>query len=365
MKKVSIITFCHRDFGVNYGQNLQAFALSSVITKLGYDVTVISHKNRSEQIKKGYYLRYYTPDLKTIASRNFAKCTEFINNNMKCVQSFNEEDVIDLTADSDILVCGSDAIWRSYHYEPAYYLCISGAEDKLKIAYAPSFVNYVEEDKDIYVNMGRMIEKIDYISIREPIGQNILKNICGIDDATVVLDPTFLMKKDEWLNYAKDVNVSKPYILLYLLDDNNIYDEMIEEIKRKYEVNEVYALHPGIKSIENRNYIDEGVGMDEFLSLVYGAKAVVTNSFHGVAFSIIFQKDMYILKRYHDLLEGDCRFKHITDLCGIEDRLISTKEDILATKDINWKEVNNRLSVERDKSLLYLENALQDYKHKK
>lgn len=363
MKKVLIITFCHRDWLVNYGQTLQAFALFKTIERLGYDVTVASHKIRSEEEKNYYIEKFDNPRYDSIEDRTFSKFSDFVKKYMgnHCLQTYSENEICRLAQMSDILVCGSDAIWRTMHYDPAYYLHLEGCGRKLKISYAASFVNFIGKDIDVYKKMGNMIRNIHYISTRETPGAEILKSVCGCPETETVLDPTVLLGAENWKKYMLEVETNKPYVLLYLIDDSDIYDEWIEIIKKRYGAVEAYSLFV-LTEIrpKNRRYIADGVSPDEYISLVNGARAVITNSFHGTLFSLMFHKEVYIFKRYNPSLEGDFRFEYIAEMCGIKDRLICSTESIHNILDINWDYIDGRLEKERKKSMSFLEGALKD-----
>lgn len=356
--KVSIITFCHRDFRANYGQTLQAFALYKVVQELGYDVEVISHKNRTEAQKEYYYIRFLTPDKKTMESRSFAKITDFVEKNMKCLQSFNTAEVTKYVEDSDILICGSDSLWRTMHYDPVYYLQIEGCDDKLKIAYAPSFASYIETDLEIIKKMGKMIKQMDYISTREYQGVQLLNDICMCDNVTHVLDPTLLWGSEKWKSYLNDKSTLGSYMILYLLDDTNEYDLAIEAIRKKHNVEHIYTISAGTK-IDNRNYFEEGVGLEDFISLIFGAQVVITNSFHGTAFSLMFEKEVYILKRYNKTLSNDFRFENIRKVCDLPNRMVSDISDIYEMQNVDYGSVREKIREEREKSMLYLTEALK------
>ncbi|MBD5529283.1 MAG: polysaccharide pyruvyl transferase family protein [Lachnospiraceae bacterium] len=366
MKRIAIVTFCHRDLLVNYGQVFQAFALQKILEKQDFYVLTISHKRRKLKVKENYINEQTSPSLCGMMSKCFAKTTAFVEKNMKCVQTYGENDICRETADADILICGSDAIWRTEHFDPAFYLDIKGTEGKLKISYAPSFVRFTEEDMDVLKVMGEKIQRIDYISTRESQGAELLANVCGIEDVKVVLDPTLLWKASDWRQYMS-VCISKPsgrYIVLYLLDDTNEYDDLIEEILEKHGAESAVTIYTGT-TLNNRLYIESGLGPEDFLALFEGAEAVLTNSYHGVAFSLIYHKTFYVCKRQNSFVENDLRFENLCEICNIHDRWVGQKSEIRERSEINWEYIERQLDVWRHNSMAFLNDALNDSKNKK
>lgn len=359
MKRIAVITFCHRDLLVNYGQTLQSFALQKILSGYGFEVLTVSYRRRHLPAKEAYIQEYTNPSLRDMKSKGFAKTTAFVEQNMKCVQAYGENDVYSATKDADILICGSDAIWRAAHYDSTFYLDIRGSENKLKIAYAPSFLNFIEEDIDIYCNMGRAIRNINYISTREEQGVKLLEDVCGINGAKAVLDPTLLWKGEDWEKYMSLNLLPKPYIILYLLNDTNEYDNLIQKVWKRYHVGSMLSIYTG-STLPGRTYIEEGVGPDDFLALIAGATAVVTNSYHGVVFSLIFHKEVYIFKRTDSIVKDDFRFTNLYGICNIQSRVITSEEDFKNIEESDWECIDDNLASKRKESMDFLTNAVYD-----
>lgn len=363
MKRVAIITFCHRDLIVNYGQTLQSYALAETIRRLGFDVTVLSHRRRTDVERMDYEKEYRNPSYASIISRNFAKFTEFTKAHMRCIQTYSMDEVASLVRDMDVIICGSDAIWRTMHFDPVYYLNIPNTDDKIKVSYAASFVNYSPVETFVYDRMGDMLKELHYISTREVEAVDLLSRITGRADVTSVLDPTLLVGREFWDECICNTRVeTKRYVLAYLFDDSEKNDQIIKAIHARYNAQLVFV-YTG-QDISGRSYFNNGVGPDEFVNLVKNAEAVITNSFHGMAFSVLYERDLYILKRENAALRNDMRFSSLCRICNLSGRVVPLDGKIESMPEVDWNDVRERLNIWRSQSMEFLKDALHDRKGK-
>lgn len=353
--QVMIINFCHRDFPINYGQTLLALALSETVKSMGFKPVNATYTKRSPETRDWYYTRYFFPDLKTPESKAFSRTTAFLKRNMDIVQCFNEEDVYELEKICDILITGGDVVWSEWHFDPVFYLNF-GAEYKRRISYAASIGTWKEEKKSVYQKIFTMVSNhIDYISTREEITVSKMEEMVGCERAVCVCDPVFLLSADDWKKFEKKVDITKNYVLVYVFGNTEGYQKACEAVLKIYK-DCIPVIIPTYEFPKVGEVLENGVDISEFLWLFRNAAAVITNSFHGTAFSILYNKQFYLMKREDDFLQGDQRLPFLLDKCGIGDRAVDGDE--LPTERINYDMVNRKMNLWIEYSRMFLQNSL-------
>jgi hypothetical protein len=219
--------------------------------------------------------------------------------------------------DADAYICGSDQIWNSYFQngkDPAFYLDFVPA-DKLKISYAASFaIDALAEEVKPFVK--EKISRLDWVSVREASGVQLVQDL-GIEHVTQVLDPVFLLEPTYWKTFVKPI--SGKYIFIYDFDTNPVL-------------------------------------RDVFLSLVYGAELVLTNSFHAVAFSLVFQKQFMVFNRAEKI---NTRMRDLLTSLHLSHLLVSSLEECeLALAPIEYTGVSEKLTEAKQRSQEFLTTAL-------
>lgn len=310
MKKVGLITF---HSSINYGVYLQAYALQSFVEKIGCEVEIIDYTRFTEGEKKkksiAYRLKHFKETLKVLRMLIFLhdkrvvekekKFNKFALANFRLSKPMNSiNDIENEQANYDKFICGSDQIWNPEYTQanPVYFLEFAPSEKR--ISYAPSFgIGRSSEVFNDYLKQYReYLCAFSSISVRERTGQLIVQDIAAIKPC-VVVDPTLLLSKDFWSRNTQPVNTSdREYVLFYVLSDNYQYRKLAKRIAEdgKYEVICIPTgpLWDGLRCVR-KCY----AGVDEFLYLMKNAKYIITDSFHGTAFSVIFQKDFFAILR--------------------------------------------------------------------
>lgn len=359
-KKIGIVTWYHK--GYNFGSTLQAYATQTVLEKRGYETELINYsqgqnktRNRLRENLKNIVIRITKPKV-YIA---WIKIDKWIKRKLKISKPYTSWN--SLKSDSvryDAVICGSDQIWRNPKdgiIEPFYFLQF--VNKSKRIAYAPSIArDYIDER--IINEFRTYVQDINYLSVREKQGADLIKEITG-KDAKIVLDPTLLLKKDEWEEQLKTQNdFERDYIFCYLLTKNEHYWYEVVKVSKKYNLE---IVTPAIFS----NYHNNSRPLDpfEFLNLIRFATYVVTDSFHGVAFSIIFQKQFAVYKRFPDTHKRNqnSRIYNILTTLDLNQRLIGSDTDLetVLGNRLEYDNVNNLLGWLREDSLTYLENSLK------
>jgi hypothetical protein len=367
MKKVLTIT-CHQVY--NYGATLQQYALLEVLKELGYEAKTINYNPPylSNHFKlwavphtyqKNLFLKLAYISLKLprrILSLKRKKSFDIFENKYLSIlpknYSSNEELKDDLPL-ADIYICGSDQIWNSFFHngkDPAFYLNFV-PDSKLKISYAASFaIERVEEDLKPFVES--MARRINHISVRETSALNILNDL-GISNAIQVLDPVFLISRDFWISTFTN-KIPEKYILIYDFDSNKQIEKIANKEAAKFGF-KIYTVNKNIK-YAHKNFNNEGP--DKFLSLLNNAEFILTNSFHAVCFSLIFNKKFVVVNRTEKI---NTRMKDLTELAGVPELLLKPDE-YRGIDDVNidYCKVNIMLNNQIENSRTFLINALQE-----
>ena len=363
MEKIGIVTW---HWNPNYGGLLQAYALQETIKKLGYEPEFVNYrpdlntfKKRVIRKMKDIYIMFVKPEIN--AGRK--KKNKFIKEKLNVGKLYYSFDKLINEANKyyDVGICGSDQIWSNNTgvVDPFYYLAF--IDERKRISYAPS-IGYNKISDNIRSEFKDYVNKIKYLSIREEKGADIIKSITG-RDAMVVLDPSLLMNKEEWLDEIKTkprVSPGGNFILLYLLGNNL---EHVEYAKR-------FSKHTGYKIIALKTKSSKIKGLKtfigdplDFIEFVYNASYVLTDSFHGVALSINLGKQFAAFKRFKDdePICQNSRIYNILNKLNLEDRIISTDTPLTFFEDIliDYDTTRMLLESERKFSLGFLKKSIE------
>ncbi|MBO5204317.1 MAG: polysaccharide pyruvyl transferase family protein [Clostridia bacterium] len=344
---IGILTF---NRAINYGAVLQSFALKESLSKYN-SCEIINYKNdlieKAYDFSKDIFLeRMYK---KITISKKISEFNSFISE----ISSKNIYDINTIhTIKHNKLVCGSDQVWNfNCSGNDTTYL-LNGFENAKKYSYAASFgVSRLPEDQvEIFRDS---LSEFKYISVREETGKKICREQLGLD-AEVVVDPTLLLTKAEWKDKLNIQTKQKKYVLIYAFDNNDLIKKVAKKIAKVYGLS-IYNL-----AISGRDFFGnklfKNAGPQEWVSLFYNAIFVVTDSFHGTAFSINFNKPFYTFAKN----DRKSRIVDILELMGLQDRLITCEEQVNTENIIDYKQVNKRLEEERQKSLAYIERIVND-----
>lgn len=356
MKKVVVITECRR-FRFNFGETLQAVALNRVISKLGYQCITSSYEN-----EKGNFDSWFKYNIKEYGIRGL-KFELFRMKYMKypVMRSNQKEEFEKLLKDADAVICGSDCIWYEKDYNSIFFLNFPKINIP-KIAYAPSLRDDMINNSAYKRVVARWIKDFSFLSTRERAGSEIIQEIAGRKVETV-LDPTFLISQKEWNHMCAKRIIRSPYVVMYIIGKSSCMKSIISQVQSYYKGRRMVWI-----TMENNDGYPVGeeirnVGPSEFLSLIRYADAVVTDSFHGSAFSIIYRKQFYAIKRIvdeNDVYDHDCRIKNILEVLGINNYFSIDEKIDFTDSRIDYTYVKKRFLSERSNSVKYLKCALKD-----
>lgn len=373
MKKVGIITLIGYQ---NYGNRLQNYALQEAIKSLGFEVETIINASKPQKASfikrmsnlknKGSLMEIYKKVKHKIwIQLNKNEIEESRSIRVKVFKEFTsdyiqETDFVifdndipeDLTDRYDYFVTGSDQVWNPDYINNSSTNFLTFAERHKRIAFSPSFG--VSEIKPRYVeNYKQWISGMHRLSVREYEGAKIIKELTG-RDAPVLVDPTLLLTKEEWLSISKEAP-NKPkgkYLLTYFLGGvPDKYKKQIENIvlKNNFEVINLGDIR------ERETY---RTGPSEFIDYINSCSVFCTDSFHGTVFSILMEKPFIVYERMGSSLSMFSRINTLLkkfDLNCRKAENIKTNEDVV---NIDYSHVLSILEAERSKALDYLKEAL-------
>lgn len=379
--KVAVISSYYQNW--NMGGLLQAYALNRVIRELGYDAehirlcyaepaapgsalhkrvrTVLTrHRLSSELIERFFtFLHHETKNRKNF--RNFHN--HAIYGSIACCDAIT---VGKLNRQYDIFVTGSDQIWNPEFWSNrllGVFGLLFVARGKRTLSYAASIGSEqaTAGKEDVF---RAILEKLDYVSVREATAQTCLQPLTD-KPVRVVADPTLLLEPSDWVGVAAERQVDTPYMFAYFLEEITKHTVQLHTVAEQLSL-PVYCI-----STEKEQYIRPeqdcqicDAGPREFLSYIRNADMIVTNSFHGVVFSVVFQKPFWVVKRYRDN-DRACANNRITDflrMLELKDRLLEDDEipNIeQLRRPIDYDRVLKRIENLRADSLAWLKDALK------
>lgn len=362
--RVGILTF-HR--AINYGALLQTYALQTSIERLGGYCEIIDYYN--ELIEKQYQKFSFS------RARSFRDVAKFFlyastrNRKYDKFRSFtsrhlhlspvcrNQEDLIRISSRYDVLISGSDQIWnyRLSDSDTAYFLSFEKNRRK-KNAYAASFgISEIPEEK--IEDYRDFLRDYNEITVREKRGAEILRSLTG-REVEVALDPTLLLLQEEWEKIAK-VNKKSDFILIYSFGLTSTMKSFAKMLSKETGFRIVFfPVSYSVRHQINATYI-KMASPEDYLGLFKNARYVVTNSFHGTVFSIIFNKPFFIERREENHPNSNSRFENLLNLLGLHEREIINGKNDAIENPIDYTCVNSILEQERMKSIAYLERIVR------
>ncbi|WP_133966026.1 polysaccharide pyruvyl transferase family protein [Eubacterium limosum] len=393
MKKIGIITLLYKNF--NYGGLLQAYATKKILQNIKILAEHIAidevyvKKTTKEKLKekriKGI-VRSLLSRLKKLLNKLTLQEKNRLKNQIKIERNINVRrekfsDFMETTGyegpyDSlsikgslkkySIFLTGSDQVWNPEWHKGAYYLDFV-PDDIPKISYAASIGKnqLTKEQLDYAIPK---IKRLDYISVREKEAKDLLTPYID-KEIKVVLDPTLLLTQKDWNAVAVTPTIEDAYIFVYLLGNNKEHRTKIKQIAEILNLKIVFLPHIHFQyELADENFADidlYDVGPAEFVGLIKNAQIVITDSFHGCIFSIIFHKKFWALKRHKDKEKENmnARLYTLFRSLGLEERLLDddqklTRKELL--DEIAYEAVDEKLEILRKDSMDFLKNALSE-----
>lgn len=381
MKKIGILAVRT----LNYGSLLQSYAMQEFLKDEGFDVEIISYK-KTNKIKQAMRLLYWPMfktqckvfykklyialikrSLKPYFNRKYTALNQFIDKYFIFSPEYiGRRNLIKGTANYDAFVLGSDQVWNPLNYGADYFSMSWIPDAILKVTYAASF-GVSNLPRYQIKKTSKDLARIDYISVRESGGKKIVKELTG-REVPVVVDPTLLVNFDCWQKFAeKTLLKNQKYVMCYFLGTIAAHRDTAKKLSRDLGLPIVTLPHGDeiVKAdFDFGDILPESVGPEEFVNLIANAEYVITDSFHGTVFSILFRKRLIVFNRYDEsfssLESTNSRLSSILKLLGIECRLFNSKNGIQKEmfEQIDYDVVHLRLNELRMTSKEYLADAL-------
>lgn len=328
--RIAIIT---QPLRYNYGGIVQNFALQTVLRRMGHSVVTLDGEVKERKSIKNNIIKVFRKIIRLLSNKKgnifgiwkYQSTTEKLSKNTKkFIDSYINVRRLDSLKKNefDIFVVGSDQVWRpSYsNLNEAYLEFASGWSNIKRISYAASFGTdkweYTDEET-IYCR--ELIKRFDAVSVREESAVKLCKEFLGVK-AIHVLDPTMLLDKQD---YIKEINLDKVpkspgTLFFYFLDGNNYKNSIVTKIEQE----------KGVKSFTVNSKVEQSTAnfddriqppVEAWLRAFYDADYVVTDSFHGCVFSMIFEKPFVVLSNPK---RGSARFESLLKMFGQQNRLL-------------------------------------------
>lgn len=344
--KIGIITL---SLHTNYGGILQAYALQTILQRMGHDVRIIDHDSMkmrklslwkmplaySKRIVKNLIGRPTPIFLEQKLNRETPVIRQHTNKFIeKYIRRFLIEDFNQIKeAEFDAFVVGSDQVWRPRYFEPMFGTDISDAYLKfakdwevIRLSYAASFgVDSWEYDSRQTENCKKLVELFKGVSVREDSAVELCRKYYGID-AVHVLDPTMLLSQEDYISL---IDAAKPpqsdgELMTYILDVTEEKSRFIKDISDKTDYKPFSVI---ARSNDFRTDVSERIQppLESWLKGFMDAKIVITDSFHACVFSILFRKPFLVIVNEG---RGASRFRSLLGLFGLEDRIVDIHKPI-------------------------------------
>ena len=350
--RVGIITLTLEN---NYGGILQNFALQKVLKDMGHTPMTCRWtgytnlgfiKSALISVLKGLKSFPTTPWAYNHSRKGLE---DFIKQNIN-YRFYKDPNKFLKWFTPDAMIVGSDQVWRPKYNNHLYssYLDFVPTPSIKRIAYAASFgVGEWEYSAEQENKCRDLIGRFDAVSVREQSGVDLCKGHYGVN-AQWVLDPTLLLEKEVYESLCESIPKSDESILVYMVD----YSESIKQ--QAEELSKITGLP--IRIIEADKGVTAGDSVAKWLAAFRDAKYVITDSFHGTVFSIIFEKQFWTIGNVE---RGLSRFESLLQLFNLQERLIQpiNVNTIKIEKTIDWFQVNNSKNIQIAKSLNFIKVA--------
>lgn len=377
--KLGILTLVPYD---NYGGILQGYALQTVLERMGHDVTImrtklynwVSLKNKilrfvwwvkDRYVKRKAGISCLVPG--TYLDYRVARIKPFIDKHIHFTREFSSTSDLYRFQDKsqyDGFVVGSDQTWRPCLSPDLYHMfCdfLPASSHKLRIAYAASFGVDTNEFSDVQLGICKpLIKKFQAISVREESGVKLCKDMFGVE-AKHVLDPTMLLNKEDYLELIKDYRPQNEHVDLmqYMFFFNHEENAIIAKTSSLLNMKPVNLMTKYfLNQVQDKSQLPDAqfLPVEEWISAYSRAKFVLTDSFHGTVFCIIFNVPFLCVSPV-----AIARFKSLLKVYGLEDRLVMKESEVtkdLLEKPIDWEKVNSVREVLKKQSLDFLKKSL-------
>lgn len=383
MKRIAICTLFYKNY--NYGGILQAYALQYLLRKNSFEAEVIAYDNNTNKnpiypTLLSYCSQYSLKEiitkilekvykktnkkLQNRLSKRYALYNEFVNKNIVYTPLYSDETLVELGEKYDVYISGSDQIWNPNAIRKLYLLEFPIKKESLRISYAASISRKSLDPHEIDV-MLPSIAQFDHISVRERTAKILLSESGIKKTINVVCDPTILLSARDWDNIAAPRIIQKPYVIVYAFSEIRQQQQLLEYYRNKgIECYYIPYVKNSPNSFDHKSLLKPlfDVGPAEFISLIKYAENVITDSFHGTVFSIIYQKQFIVFERDKEKnrTSKNSRIYDLLEDLKLEGRLVNNDFISIWSETIDYTQVYSKLKQKRDMSFQWLINAINE-----
>lgn len=364
MKRIGVVSYdIHANF-TNYGSALQSWALNQVIGRLGYYPVMVDYC--PDVLKDKDPLNPFTNmwdkdeesrrmcELTMPAIReNYHKFEKFYTDRFNRSKPYTRENFHEITDEVDSFVCGADTIFSpdEFGLDDGYFANYDCMKNNA-VAYAASFGDPHFDEKS-YAALDKKILNFRALGIRESLMIPYLKERMSVP-VEKVIDPTLLLKKSDYEEITDRKRlVEERYLLYYSRRYNPKAEEYARSLARKNGW-KIVEISLRATNEEKGHVMFYQAGVEEFLSLVKHAEFIVTNSFHGMIFSVQFQKQFVVFSR--ELC--NTKIEELLKLFGLQDRMLVSGEEKYEY-DIDYEKVESNIARARNFSVAFLKRELE------
>lgn len=382
-----MIGVCIRYFHPNYGGMLQSYATTKLLEKRGVEYELIRYEKKKDfsfiirslprllnpiLLNDKYLLlskklnSYLYKDFRKNEKERIAQFKKFETQVFSKYEKkyYGYKALCEGATHYDAIITGSDQLWSPSGLESNFFNLMFVPDEIKKISLASSF-GVSQIPKNQLKRTKQYLNRIPYISMRENRGAEIVKELIG-RDVPVVLDPVFMLGKDEWENISATTNFCKShYVFAYLLGANVDTRKEISEYAKKKGLKIVTIRHANQFVKADVNFGDFAfydIGPKEFLSLISNAECICTDSYHGCVFSILYHKEFAVYDRYRasSINSKNSRIDTICKIFSLENRRRTEQNSLCSIMDehIDYKKIDSALKQKRQKFDDYLDKAL-------
>ena len=328
MKSLTV-TYHHT---TNYGAVLQAYALQQTIMSLGHENLILETSINKKKNKRVFSIKeLYLFFLSKLRAKELLRLRQhfvaFHTERLNLTKPFSSmEELRNNCPDVDCLITGSDQVWR-FATNPKFLdsrLLDFGPENAIRFSYAASMeeLNYTDNEK---LKLRESLQRYKGISVREESAKQYIESFSPFI-VERLLDPVFLLTKEQWSKIEKEPRLSGSYILCYQVQSNKRMEGVARELKRETGLPIVSICNSSIRWIKSDYYYHD-VSIEEFIGFYHNASYIVSASFHGVAMGLVFEKPVYAMVK----ASRANRIKEVMQLFCLDDYIVP-EDDIKPIK---------------------------------
>lgn len=339
---------------------MQAFAMKTILQDLGKNPKILNYRGENYTIIDAIKTK-----IKSLLNnlRGINKYYPFVEFQDKYLNQtkvlWNRKDLNKYASRYEAIVCGSDQIWAPNVFNSIYMLDFLTDHSVKKISYAAS-VGLLEIPEELVEVYKRLLTDFDSISVREKSGSDLLEKRTQIK-SEVVLDPTLMLDTDKYNHIEKKprIHIPEKYIFCYFLNEENNYQDAVRVLNQGGYT--VIGISRDIKNKSWMSFIDN-IGPSEFVWLIHNAEKVITDSYHGTIFSILYEKDFYTFERFKidDIENQNSRIFQLKSYFLLDKRIVKADDVENDVKPIDYKVIYEKLEELRKNSKKFLEKSLDE-----